>query len=268
MAIYSKTLYQIRHSVAYSLDDCITAICTSNGTTTTVISTSLIRGDDYYNGWDCHFYLGTHKDTSREVTDFAASSDTLTITPAVTANTDTTDYFELHKRFTTAQYNDAINRAVEMGKDEYLLDKTDETTQLADATYEYNVPSGFRYIGAIYQEDDNDTNTFYDNGLIDSRAWSILGGSTPKIKFHDRYKSIGTADEDKYLRIVGQTIQSTLSNDADTCALPTEFVIQMTRAILLEQMDDEKKANRARLIAENERQRMIVPPVGTSVYEV
>lgn len=271
MAVYSKTLYQLRQSVAYSFDDCIVAQVTSNGTTTTVISTSLTKGDDYYNGYDCHFYLGTHKDISREVADFDSSTDTLTITPALANASDVTDYFELHKKYTTAQYNDAINRAIELGKDVYLLDKKDESLTFTSGVYEYAVPNGFRYISQIYHEDINDDDTYYVSNLIDSRKWWIVpvNSTNSLIKFADNAYSIGSDLDGKKMRIIGQCLQSNLSNDSDICNLPSEYVIQMARAIMLAQTSGkESEANLAYRIAQDEWRKMIIPPKGVSVFEV
>lgn len=271
MAVYSKYLYQLRQSVAYSLDDCVVCSVDSNATNTTCANAMLIEGDDYYNGWDIRFYAGTHKNNTRTVTDFADTGDSITFAPAVTNATDTTDYFELHKKYSTARYNDAINRAIEMGKDEYLLDKKDETATFATNTYEYAVPSGFRYIEQIYYEDTVDDDTYYPRNLIDKRKWWIVpvNSTNTVIKFADSLFPIGSDLNEQKMRIIGQQLQSNLSNDDDTCALPSEYVIQMARALLLAQTPGrEKEAELALKIAGEERRRMVVPPKGKSVFEV
>jgi hypothetical protein len=182
MSVYLKTFYELRQSLSRSLDDCIVCKVDANATNATVANATLIEGDDYYNGYDIRFYLGTHKDLTRKVSDFAASSDTATFVPVLASNTDTTDYFELHKKYTTAQYNDAINRAISMGKDEYLLDKKDETTVLVSGTYEYAVPSGFRYISQMYLEETTASGTYNSSGLIDSRKyWVVPVNSTNSV---------------------------------------------------------------------------------------
>lgn len=271
MAVYNKALYQLRQSVSLGLDDNIMAQCTSNATNTTVVSTYLLKADDYYNGWDCRLYLGTHKDNSREVTDWVLSTKTITVAPAVTNATDTTDYFELHRRFTTLQYNDAINRAIEIGKDEYLLDKKDESTVLVSGTYEYAVPSGFRYISQIYLENAATTGIYYTSNLIDSRKWWVVpvNSTSALIKFDDSLFGIGAGEAGRDLRIIGQQLQSNLTNDADTCLLPSEFVIQQVRAILLmQEKGNEVQVRQAQEAADKERRRMVIPPQGIPVWEI
>jgi hypothetical protein len=267
MAVYSKTLYELRQSVAMSLDDLYVCQVDANATNATCANATLLKSDDFFNGWDIRFYLGTHKDITREVTDFDNATNTVTFAPVLASNTDTTDYFELHKIYSTRQYNDAINRAIEMFKDEYLLDIKDETTTFSTNTYEYSVPSGFRYISQIYYEDITDANTFYTKNLIDDRLWWIVGGSTPLIKFNDRF-GIGSELNGKKMRIIGQQIQSDLTNDANTCALPPEFIIEQARAILLRQKDDlNDSAVLAQLQADRERKRYKIPAQGKSVFE-
>uniref|UniRef100_A0A6M3IPJ6 Uncharacterized protein n=1 Tax=viral metagenome TaxID=1070528 RepID=A0A6M3IPJ6_9ZZZZ len=272
MSVYSKALYNLRQSIAYALDDCVVCRVDANATTSTCANATLLKADDYYNGYDCRFYLGTHKDVTREVTDFVKSTGTVTFAPVVTNATDTTDYFELHRRFSTSQYNDAINRAIEMGKDEYLLDKKDETATLVTDTYEYAVPSGFRYISQIYREDTTDDDTYYVQNLIDSRKWWVVpvNATNSVIKFADNMYPIGSDLNGQKLRIIGQQLQSNLTNDADTCLLPSEFVIQQARAILLSQEkgSDERQAKFAQDRADAERRRMVIPPKGIPVFEI
>lgn len=268
MAVYSKTLYQLRQSVAMALDDLVMCQVDANATNATCANATLLKADDYYNGWDIRFYLGTHKDITREVTDFDYTTNTLTFAPVLASNIDTTDYFELHRKYNTRQYNDAINRAIEMLKDEYLLDKTDETLTFTTNTYEYSVPDDFRYISQIYYEDLADDDTYYTQNLIDERAWWIVGGSSPIIKFDNRRFAIGSEFNAQKMRIIGQQVQAGLTNDANTCALPPEAIIEQARAILLRQNDElSDLAVLAQLQADKERKRLSIAPHGKSVFE-
>ncbi len=271
MAVYNRALYQLRQSVALGLDDCVICKVDANATTSTCANATLLKADDYYKGWDLRFYLGTHKDVTREVTDFVKSTGMVTFAPVVTNATDTTDYFELHRRFSTNQYNDAINRAIEIGKDEYLLDKKDESLTFTTDTYEYAVPSGFRYISQIYREDLTTASLYPTENLIDSRQWWVIpvNSTNALIKFDNNKYPIGASFNGFNMRIIGQQLQSNLTNDADTCALPSEFVIQYARALLLSQEKDSgAMAERAVVMAEKERKRMVIPPQGIPVWEI
>ncbi len=151
MSKYSTALSSLIQSVAMGFDDLADTPQTPTGgySTTTLACTSLTRGDNYYNGMQIHFYSGTHKDTTREVTDWVLSTSTLTF-PAVTAATDVSDLFQLHRMFTYNQYKDAVNRAIEQGKMEYLLNKKDDTAvqnRLTNWDFEVDV-TGWTVTGA------------------------------------------------------------------------------------------------------------------------
>ncbi len=258
MAVHSKTQAELRQSIAYGLDDCVVGTCEAGSSNTLAVCSYLLRGDKHYNGWDFHVYGGVNVGLTREITDGWNANTTIQVAPALTSALTTNSTFELHKMFTTTQYNDAINRAIEAAKDEYLLDKYDDTTTLVTDTFEYNIPSGFRFINALYVEDKTDADKYYDSGYIDDRHWTILHGSTNKLRFYDTHP-IGTDTNGQSLRIVGQTIQSILSNDADTCKMPPEFIIWQARAILLANKGKDTEADKAQRIADRERRMMRVP---------
>ncbi|MBM3120433.1 MAG: hypothetical protein FJ006_12985 [Chloroflexi bacterium] len=259
MAVHSKYLYQLRQSIAYSLDDCVTGTAEANSTNSTLICSYLIRGNGFYDGWDLHIYAGTNQGQTREVTDSRESGTTLLVAPVFSNALTNNSQFELHKMFTTAQYNDAINRAIEMGKDDYLLDLREESATLTSDTYEYNCVSNFRYISALWLEDATDANTYYSTGYIDPRHYGIARGATPLLKFDEVGYPIGANLTGKKLRIVGQSVQSALSNNTDTCKMPPEFIIQQSRAILLFNKGKDAEAQRAQQRADVERKLMKVP---------
>jgi len=236
------------------------------------VVTSLTDANDYYNDWWMHIFAGVNVGEKRKVSDFVSATN-ITVSPAFTANLTTNSQFELHKMFSIDQYNDAINRAIETGKDEYLIDKVDETTTLVADQYEYNMTNlGFRYINAIYLEDQTDDGYWYSNGYIDNNCWDILrNGTAPYLVFNDAAYPIGSSLAGLKLRIIGQSVQTILSNDAATCALPPEFIIQQARAILYDQKKGyEQQADRAQAKAIIERRRMVMSPhdFSKSLYEV
>ena len=103
------------------------------GTNTFQCSTLDQYEDDFFNEWFLRIYAGTHKDTTCTVTDFAKTNGVLTFSPAVVANIDATDLFELHRDFTVPELNNAINQAISMVDTEALLDKVDQSLVIDDA---------------------------------------------------------------------------------------------------------------------------------------
>ena len=256
--VYSRTLAQLIQSVAFGLDDCRLADCTSAGTTTSFISTDLTEADDYWNGAWARFYAGNNIGYHRRITDWVQSTFTATIGPALGAATTTTGKVQLHKLFQWLQYQDAVNRAILMGCDEYLLDKSETsiTTMLAD-TYMYQIPEGIRYITRVAVEDTAGSDTFKWSAEIDRRLYRVYHLESPYIEFDERYWG---PDVGKKLMIDGFGIQGTLSLDTDVCRLPPEFIIQKAKALLLEQKPERwKEADRAHALANEERRRMIIP---------
>lgn len=274
MTIYSKYQYELRQSIAYALDDLgrrQTFTAQSGSSNSLCVCNYLADANDTWNGWDFHVFAGSGVGQSQEVSDFYNSNTTIAFSPNLTTALTTNSQFELHKRFSTDQYNDAINRAIAMVKDEYFLDQTDETTTFATDTYEYSIPSGFKYIYNIYIEDSTDANTYYESGLIDYRHWWIYPASTPKIKFSENTYPIGSGINGQKMRIVGLTSQSALSSDSSNCYIPPEYVIQQAKALLLEEHGtdlDLKRADRAQARANDERKRMRrILPVHTKAVE-
>jgi len=173
--IHSKTQVQLRHSIAYALKDIRIGIPGTDLTTSTFGCNTLLEADDYYNYWDCHFYAGPRIGESREVTDFANTNGKVTFAPVTTAIT-APDLFELHRRHTTAQYNDAIDRAIDRASDVYLKHNVDETLILESykkgeqraMKREYDIPAGFDYIKDVFIEVSG------THGLIDCEAvWTV-----------------------------------------------------------------------------------------------
>ena len=268
MGIYSKALYELIQSIAYSLDDCRVGTCETNSNTTHAICSYLREGDDHYNGWDFHVFAGINLGQTREVSDFTNANTTVVVAPAFSNSLAVNSQFELHKMFKWNQYKDAVNRSIEMGKKQYTLEKIDETVDLETDVYEYDIPSGFKYITGVWLEDKTDANTYYDEGWIDPNHYSTIPGQ--HLKFHDNTFGIGTSEANLNLRIMGYCTQSSLSNDADTCEMPPEFIIEQSKALLLDTITGkESQADRAQAKAESIRRRMTIPlpPNSKAVYE-
>ena len=94
-AIQSRTREQIRRSVAANLDQLPAGTATGNGSTTTLLDTTLLGGDDHYNGWWIVFTSGTNDGSIKRISDYTASTGTITWIGAVGASSATNDTYEL-----------------------------------------------------------------------------------------------------------------------------------------------------------------------------
>jgi len=244
--------------------------------------------NDFFNDWWIRVYSGTHKNTSRTVTDFVKTNGVITFSPAVVASIDATDLFELHRDFSPEEINAAINMAIMMVETEALANRVDETLEIVADTYRYNLPGGFYTVDSIYQESST-ADTYHPADKFDGRSWQILGavtetllvdgvewqisvdGSTKTIWFD---KNLATLTGGRGLRVEGQAKASQLTLDADTTDIHPAYLVQQAVALLhLSRITDtsgvsEKHTLQMKLsqaMADRERLKTFVMPRGTRV---
>ena len=112
--IQGRTREQLRQHVGYALGAIYVSSASSNGTTGTLIDNTLvIGGDDTFNGKWIRFTSGDDENAIRRVTDYTASSYTLTILPALSATSTSGDTYEMwDDEFPPARVDDFINQAI------------------------------------------------------------------------------------------------------------------------------------------------------------
>ena len=93
--VQSRTREQIRRSIAANLDQLPAGSANGSGSTTTLLDTTLLGGDDQYNGWWIVFTSGTNDGTIRRISDYTASTGTITWVTAASASTATGNTYEL-----------------------------------------------------------------------------------------------------------------------------------------------------------------------------
>jgi len=112
--IQGRTREQLRQHVGYALGAIYVSSASSNGTTGTLIDNTLaIGGDDTFNGKWIRFTSGDDENAIRRVTDYTASSYTLTILPALSATSTSGDTYEMwDDEFPPARIDDFINQSI------------------------------------------------------------------------------------------------------------------------------------------------------------
>jgi len=170
MAVHSKTLPQIRHSLARLVDDLILATLSDGTTTTAVLATTdppqfRNKADDYFNDgeYEVYTYAGTNIGESAVASGWAITGHTLTVDRTLT-KFDATSKLELHRVFTSGELLNAINLAIASCAGRFLVDIKDETTivlvegETNDGdtiyTYEYELPKSLLYIHRVTTEGD------------------------------------------------------------------------------------------------------------------
>ena len=112
--IQGRTREQLRQHVGYALGAIYVSSASSNGTTGTLIDNTLvIGGDDTFNGKWIRFTSGDDDGAIRRVTDYVASTYTMTLLPALSAASTSGDTCEMwDDEFPPARIDDFINQAI------------------------------------------------------------------------------------------------------------------------------------------------------------
>ena len=112
--IQGRTRAQLRQSIGYNLGAVYVSSASGNGTTTTIVDSTLIGADDNHNGkWVVFSDAdGTAGQVTR-VSDYVSSTTTLTLSPAVAASSATSDTYELwDDEYNPAVIDDFINQVI------------------------------------------------------------------------------------------------------------------------------------------------------------
>ena len=149
-AIQSRTREQIRRAVAANLDQLPSSSATGNGSTTTLLDTTLIGGDDEYNGGWLVFTSGTNDGLIRRVTDYASSTGTFPFAPAGSASTATNDTYEFWRsEFPPARIHELIDESIIQRTPRGLVHDEDISNHGHIRDSRYSIPSTMIAVSAI-----------------------------------------------------------------------------------------------------------------------
>ncbi len=228
MAIYSSARYTLRHKVSRMANDLILGTVSSPASGTFVCATrDWEKPDDYFNDWIQMFcYSGTGVGTDGNPTEWVNSTHTLTFLPAATLTSG--DLVEMHQRFTTDEYNQYINLAIDMVATKALLNKVDESITLVTDTYQYTISTQFLYIDKIELE--SDTSGVYNTQKpINQMYYRVLKASTLELEF---VKDLYEITNGRKLRITGYASPSSLDTDTEACPVNPAYITYQAAALL------------------------------------
>ena len=150
--LQGRTRAQLRQSIGYNLGAVYVSSSSSGGITTTIVDNTLTGGDDDHNGKWVVFNDadGTSGQVTR-VSDYVASSTTLTVSPAIAASSATDDTYELWDDiYPPARIDDFINQAI-MDTIGHAWDPVEKLDLHTDGTTQrFDVPSGVSMIKDLY----------------------------------------------------------------------------------------------------------------------
>ncbi len=153
------TLYDILVSVARKIGDVREGIST-DGSTTTLIDTTLGESNDYYNGGTLFINQGTPAAVG--ITDWNSSTGTFTFPAIGTAVTVGTHYMAIGPRFPL----DVLKYAVNLALEDTRIMLIDETLVIVADQERYTLPAGVRDIRRVEIGNENETWNIH-------RAWKV-----------------------------------------------------------------------------------------------
>ena len=152
--LQGRTRAQLRQSIGYNLGAVYVSSASGNGHAdkNTIVDNTLTGGDDNHNGKWVVFNdaNGTSGQVTR-VSDYVASTTTLTVAPVLAAQTATSDTYELWDDiYPPARIDDFINQAI-MDTIGHAWDPVEKLDLHTDGTTQrFDVPSGVSMIKDLY----------------------------------------------------------------------------------------------------------------------
>uniref|UniRef100_A0A6M3IZB8 Uncharacterized protein n=1 Tax=viral metagenome TaxID=1070528 RepID=A0A6M3IZB8_9ZZZZ len=181
-------------SIARNLGDVLVKGVATNCTGTAFQSSVLINRDALaFNGKDCYFYSGLGAGQSRAVGSFDPANRRIIVEDTFGTIATINTSFMIFDKFTTEDYESAMNRAI--GKAKLIaLQEFVGTIALVATQYDYAVPSGMEYIDGIRLvpssgSDYANVDTIRRVVELPMRWWAVNGnqGGSRLIIFDSRY---------------------------------------------------------------------------------
>ena len=149
--IQGRTREQLRQHVGYGLGAVYVSSASAEGTTGTLIDNTLvIGGDDTFKGKWIRFTSGDDDGAIRRVTAYTASSNTLTVLPALSATSTSGDTYEMwDESFSPARIDDFMNQAI-IDATGHAYDPIENITLHGDGYQtRFDIPSNISMISKI-----------------------------------------------------------------------------------------------------------------------
>ena len=196
----SSTKKALRQRVAQAIDpDFVTATATGGSATTLTTTNPVIINQpttpSFYLGAELSTVGGTGTGQTRRINTFAVAAGVATFTVDSWTAVDSTTEFEIHRRFRKAQYDYAIDAAIDAMADSIFTDTQNislaiergtGTTGIAGAwRHEYPMPSGFNHLWGV---DYLAKPPLATNGIGTMDTWRALGDATARTRLWQGFK--------------------------------------------------------------------------------
>lgn len=217
MAITRKDIRQRLGSVEFC-GDMIASSASGNGSTTTLVDTSLKQADDLFIDAQIVPLSGNGANAPRYVTDWVQSTSTFTVDRAWSGATATSDTYELHRLFSYSDKNNAINSAIRAAGTRWVRNVIDSVVITLDAsTYRYDLddltdPDPILSIDRIEYQDGSSDEPFVE---IPPSYWRIEQDDVNG-KFFLQFNADTPIKDNADTRIYHRVRPSVLSSDSST----------------------------------------------------
>ena len=153
MPVQARTRKQLRQSVGYNLGAIETGTTYDAGSTTTLISLTLVGGDDNYNGKRITVFDTSNSDSpeTRIISDYTASAYRATLQQALSFSTVAGDTYEIwNEPYTPDMIHEFINQAITDATG-MAYDPIESVSLHADgSSMRYDIPSNISLINRLF----------------------------------------------------------------------------------------------------------------------
>ena len=150
--VQGRTRAQLRQSVGYNLGAVYVSSASGTGSTTTIVDNTLTGGDDNYIGkWVVFNDVSASTVEVSRVSDYTASSTTLTVSPAFANSSVANDTYELWDDiYQPARIEDLMNQSI-LDATGHAYDPVESLALHSDGkSQRFDIPSGLSMIQNIY----------------------------------------------------------------------------------------------------------------------
>ena len=150
--VQGRTRAQLRQSIGYNLGATLVSSASGTGSTTTIVDDTLVGGDDNHIGkWVVFNDVSASTVEISRVSDYVASTTTLTVSPAFAQTSVANDTYELWDDiYQPARIEDFINQSI-LDATGHAYDPVENIALHSDGkTQRFDIPSGLSMIQNIY----------------------------------------------------------------------------------------------------------------------
>lgn len=207
---------EYRLSVGELLEDMLVGAATGGNATTIFDTANLIHVDNWWAyGW-ASLTVGTGAPATRRISASSQSGMSVTLTPALLIAPDITTTYELHKLWSKAKKDEAINHAIRSAYPRFKYQRTDTSLTTASQTYQYLLPADCDRIVKIEMQRIPSVASY---PYLEILGCDVVVVGNARYLQTPRQLPIG-----RTLRITYEARWDTLQTDDDTAKVPREYV--------------------------------------------